>query len=90
MRDAQGMAAGSETLASAVAGVRWRWRLKHALHGAGVATVIIALAWFALALLMRASRYSDAMVVVARVVGAGVVLGAAWRWIVRQIGRAHV
>ena len=66
MRDAQGMAAGSETLASAVAGVRWRWRLKHALHGAGVATVIIALAWFVLALLMRASRYSDAMVEIGR------------------------
>jgi hypothetical protein len=85
MTHAHGVLTGREALDSAVSGVRWRWRLKHALRGGALALGLLALVGIGLSLLLKGAHYGAGVVVTARVMGVVAAIAAIWYFIVRRL-----
>ena len=85
MDSVHGFTADQGQLAGVVSGVRNRWRLKRALHGATI-TVAIAFAMLAIsAYATRALHYGDASLWVFRIISLAVIVASAMRFIVKPV-----
>jgi hypothetical protein len=85
MGSVQGITADQGQLAGVVSGVRNRWRLKRALHGA---TITVAVAFVALAISAYATRalhYGDASLWIFRLISLSVIVACVARFIAKPV-----
>src|SRR5476649_1193617 len=84
----QGSTTDQGQLAGVVSGVRNRWRLKHALHGA---TIAVAVSFAVLALsayVTRALHYGDASLWIFRLISLATIVACVVRFIVKPLRAA--
>ena len=81
----QGSTTDQGQLAGVVSGVRNRWRLKHALHGATI-TVVVGFAVLALsAFITRALHYGDASLWIFRLISLATIVACVVRFVVKPV-----
>src|SRR5690606_39306849 len=77
----------TQPLADALAGLRRRWRWRHAAAGAALTLGVLLLAFWLAAMALQAARFSAGSISLARWLLGVLVAGVAGRWIVYPLVR---